>query len=99
MQLFVLMQMGDTESEDSNVNRVHLIIETLTLSGGKGYLCYSKTIMDEDKENPTEKEVNNEVENLAAIHIIESGEYKRFVDLAKDLMQQANLGQDLYPTS
>ena len=36
---------------------------------------------------------------MAAIHIIESGDAKRFGDLAKDLMQQAHLGQDFYPTS
>ena len=55
--------------------------------------------MDEDKANLTEKEGNDEVDKLAATHIIESGDVKRFGDLAKDLMQQAHLGQDLYPPS
>ena len=55
--------------------------------------------MAADKANPTEKEVNNEVDKLAAIHIIESGGAKRFGDLVKDLMQHAHLGQDFYPTS
>ena len=55
--------------------------------------------MAEYKHNPTEKEVNDEVDKLAAIHIIESSDIKRFSDLTKDLMQQAHLGQDLYPTS
>ena len=55
--------------------------------------------MAKDKENPTKKEVNYEVDKLAAIHIIESGDAKRFGDLKKDLTQQAHLGQDLYPTS
>ena len=36
---------------------------------------------------------------MEAIHIIESGEAKRFGDLTKDNMQQANLVQDFYPTS
>ena len=55
--------------------------------------------MAEDKANHTEKEVNDEVDKLAAIHIIESAEAKLFGDLVKDLMQQAHLGQDLYPKS
>ena len=33
---------------------------------------------------------------LAAIHIIEWGDAKCFGDLAKDLMHQAHLGQDLH---
>ena len=36
---------------------------------------------------------------MAAIHIIKSGDAKRFGDLANDLMQQTHLVQDLYPTS
>ena len=48
--------------------------------------------MAADKANPNYKEVNDEVENLEAIHIIESGDAKRFGDLAKDIMQQAHLG-------
>ena len=99
LKLLVLMRKGETESEDSHVKRVHSSIETLILAGRKGALCCSKTLMTEDKANPTEKEVNDEVDNLAAIHIIISGDAKRFDDLAKDLMQQAHLGQDLYPTS
>ena len=55
--------------------------------------------MAADKANPTEKEVNNELYKLAAIHMIESGDAKRFGDLAMDLIQQSHLGQDLYPTS
>ena len=93
------MQMGEIESEDSYVKRVHSSIGTLILAGRKGALCYSKNIVAEDKANPNEKEVNNEVYKLAAIHIIKSGDAKRFGELAKDIIQQANLGQDLYPTS
>ena len=54
--------------------------------------------MDEDKANTTEKEVNNEVDKLEAIHIIESGDAKRFSEIAKDIMHQAHLEQYLYPT-
>ena len=50
--LFVLMQMGETESEDSYANRVHSIIETLIIAGGKGALCCSKTLVAEYKANP-----------------------------------------------
>ena len=67
-------------------------IETLILSGGKCDLYFSKTLLAEDKANPTNKEVSGEVDKLAAIHIIESGGTKRFGDLAKDPMQQAHLG-------
>ena len=76
-----------------------MIIDNLILDGRKGALCCSKTIVAEDKANPTEKEVNNKVDKLSSIHIIESGDAKRFGDLAKDIMQQAHLVQDLYPTS
>ena len=93
------MQTGEIESEDSYFNRVHSIIETLILSGGKGALCSSKTLMAEDKANHTEKEVNNEVDKLVAIHIIKPDDVKRFCELAKYLMQQAHLGQDFYLTS
>ena len=55
--------------------------------------------MVEEKANPTKKELNDDVEKLAAIRIIESGYAKLFGDLAKDLVQQAHLGQDLYSTS
>ena len=55
--------------------------------------------MASDKAKPNKKEVNDEVEKLAAIHIIESGDVKRFGDLVKYFMQQENLGQDLYPAS
>ena len=55
--------------------------------------------MASDKAKPNEKEVNDEVEKLAAIHIIEPGDAKSFGKLAKDIIQQAHLGQDLYPTS
>ena len=55
--------------------------------------------MAEDKSNTTEKEVNDEVDKLSAIHIIKSGNAKHVGDLAKDLIQQAHLGQDLYPKS
>ena len=84
--------MGETELEDYYVKRVHSSIETLIVSGGKGALCCSKTLIDE-------KEVNYEVDKLAAIHIIKSGDAKRIGDLVKDPMQQAHSGQDLYPTS
>ena len=43
--------------------------------------------MAEDKVNPTEKEVKDEVDELEAIHIIESGDAKRFGEIAKDIMQ------------
>ena len=45
------------------------------------------------------KREKNEVENLADIHMIESGDTKRFGDIAKDLTQQAHLVKELYPTS
>ena len=50
--------------------------------------------MDEEKSNPTEKELNKEIDKLAVIRIIESGGVKIFGDLVKDIMHQANLGQD-----
>ena len=53
--------------------------------------------MAADKANPTEKEVNDEVDKLAAIHIIELGDAKSFGDLAKDIMQHSHLVQDFYP--
>ena len=34
---------------------------------------------------------------MTAINIIELGDAKRFGDLMKDIMNQAHLGQDLYP--
>ena len=55
--------------------------------------------MAENKANTTKKEVNDEVYKLAAIHIIKSGDSKRFGNLADDLMHQANLVHDLYPIS
>ena len=55
LKLFVLMRMGETESEYLYVKRVHLSIETLILAGGKGALCCIKTLVAEDKSNPTEK--------------------------------------------
>ena len=64
---------------------------------GVNVLC--KTVVSAYKANTTEKEGNDEVEKLAAIHIIESGDAKIFGDLAKDIMQKAHLGQDLYPMS
>ena len=64
------MRMGETESEDSYVKRVHSIIENLIIDDRKGALCCSKTLVFEDKENPNYKEVNDEVEKLSAIHII-----------------------------
>ena len=70
-KLFVLMWMGEIESEDSYVKRVHLSIETLILSGGNGAVCCRKTIIAEYKENTAEKEVDDEVYKLAAIRIIE----------------------------
>ena len=91
--------MGNTESEYSYFKRVHSIIETLILAGRKGAPYWSKTLVAEDKANPNDNEINDEVDKLAAVHIIESGDAKRFVDLAKDLIQQTHLGQDLYPTS
>ena len=84
--------MGNTESEDLYVKRFYSSIETLILSGGKGALWCIKTLVDDDKSNPTEKEVNYEVDKLKTIHIIESGKAKRFDALAKYLMQQAHLG-------
>ena len=74
-------------------------IDTLIISGRKGALCYSKTLVADDTANPTENKVDDEVDKLEDIHIIKSGEAKRFGDLAKDLMYQAHLGQDVYPTS
>ena len=91
--------MGEIESEDSYVNRVHSSIDTLILASGNGALFCSKNIMAEDKANNSDKELNYEVDNLVAIHIIESGDAKLFGDLAKDLMQHAHLGQFFYPTS
>ena len=99
LKLFVFIRMGMTESEDFYVKRVHSNIENLILARGKGALCCSKTLVASDKDNPTKKEVKYEVDKLAEIHIIESGDAKRFSDLAKDLMHQAHLGQDLYPAS
>ena len=55
LKSFVLMWMVETESEDSYVNRIHSNIETLILSGEKGALLYSKTLVSEYKANPTEK--------------------------------------------
>ena len=55
--------------------------------------------MAEDKAITTEKEVNNKVDKLESTHIIKSGDSKRFGDIAKDLMHQADLVQDLYQTS
>ena len=96
---FILMRMGETESEYLYVKRVHWSIENLILAVGKGALCCSKNLVDTDKDNPTEKYVNNEVDKLTAIHMIESGDAKNFGDLENDLMQQEHLGQDLYPSS
>ena len=36
---------------------------------------------------------------MSAIHIIYSGDARHFGDLTNDLMQQAHLGQNLYPKS
>ena len=55
LKMFVLMWMGDTQSEDFYVKRVNLSIETLILAGGKGALLCNETIADEDKANHTEK--------------------------------------------
>ena len=52
---FVLMRRGETELEDSFFKRFHLIIETLILADGKGFLYCSKTLVAEDKANTTEK--------------------------------------------
>ena len=43
--------------------------------------------MAEDKANPTEKEVNDEVYKFSDIHIIKSGEAKRFGGIVEDLIQ------------
>ena len=51
--------MGKTELEDSYVNRVHSSIETSIIADGKGALSCSKTLMDEVKANPTDKEGND----------------------------------------
>ena len=55
LKSFVLMRIGDTESEYSFVKRVPSRIETLIIAGGKGALWCSKNIMAEDKANPTDK--------------------------------------------
>ena len=52
LKLFVLMQMGETESEDSYVKIVHSSIETLILAGGKYVLFWSKTLVAGEKDNP-----------------------------------------------
>ena len=49
------MRMGETESEYLYVKRVHLSIEILILAGGNGAMCCIKTLVAEDKSNPTEK--------------------------------------------
>ena len=86
--------MSEKESEDLYVKRVQSSIENLILAVRKGALCCSKTIVSADKANPTEKEVNDEVDKLSAIHIIESDEAKRFGYLKKYIMHQAHLGHD-----
>ena len=56
-----------------------------------------KLLWLKNKANTTDKEVNDKVDNLAAIHIIELGDAKSFGDLAKDIMQHSHLVQDFYP--
>ena len=65
------MQMGETESEDLYVKRVHQNDETLILSCGKGALFCSKILVAEEKANTTEKEVKDKIDNLVTKHIIE----------------------------
>ena len=79
------MRQGPLESGDGYIKWARSAIKTLILAGGSHVLFSPDTMEAVDQANPSEKETTNEEDKFSTIHLLQTSDPVRYMNLNKEL--------------
>ena len=91
------IKQGARESNDSFRKRIDAYALTLSLTNGKHVMCSPELIVAENKDSPTEKEKEAEIEKFKAMLMILRADPGRFGQLQESLFDGVFKGRDEFP--
>ena len=93
------MKQGDTEPNDSFLERFKSNVNTVDLSHGKYVFCPITLIKPADLACATEEEKKKECEKMKAVLMLKNSDYKRYGALSNRLREGVTLGRNEYHTT
>ena len=96
---FCTIQQGQSESNDSFRQRIDAAALTLGLAGGSTVLCSPGLLISKDENNPSEKEIQVEIEKVKAMVMFLRSDVNRYGTLQDDLSLSVYKGRDEFPVT